>query len=234
MTKVLENSDMFREKYAKRAFDAVRLMKATAGGGAMASSVAGASAFAVGHAAAGASVWSLGTGLPWIGAFCAGKATAVGIAAGTAALSSMAVVGPALLVGGGVAYAIYRNRRKKTLHKGSGVSELAHAFARVAYLPMLALAIGVCQADPASTELVRDKVLKEMGSWGYSRSYAREMFDANLQGSPDEINSLYEQYVGQLKSGSTEGIGATPAELPANVVCGFAEEFRRGIEACIG
>lgn len=199
----------------------------------MAGSIVGVSALAVGHAAASASLWSLGAGLPWVGAICASKATAAGIIAATAAIGNAAIVGPALLVGSGVAYAIYRNRCKKTLHKGSGVNELAHAFARVAFLPMLAFAVGVCQADPACKDAVCDKVLKEMGAWGYAEAYAREWFEKSLQNSPKDISALYERYIGQLKSGSTEGIGATPAELPVDVVCGFADEFRVKLEECV-
>jgi len=230
--KVLNNSDKFRERYAKRTLNVRGLAKMFGGGGAVGSTVAGASAFAVGHAAAGASLWSLGTSLPWVGAFCAGKATAVGIAAGTAALGSAAVLGPALLVGGGVAYAIYRTNRA-TLHKGSSASELANAFARVACLPMMALAVSICQADPASTEAVRDYVIKELGDWGYAEAYVRDGFEEAMRHSPEDLDGHYEWSIRQLESGSTEGIGATPVELPVKAVRGFADEFRNNLEKCI-
>lgn len=232
--KVLNSAKAFREHYATRAPSVFSGAKALAAGGALATSVTGASAFAAGTAAAQASAWSTLVGWPLIGTIAAGKATAAGVAAGLAAAGSAAVLVPAVLLGGGAAYVIYRNRKKTTLQKTSGMERLADAFARVACLPMMACAVSVCAANPASVEAVRNYVQKEMGAWGYAESYVRAGFNEALRHSPDEINGQYDWAMRQLASGSTEGIGATLQELPLNAVKDFAEGFRKKFVGCIG
>ena len=232
--KVLNSAKAFREHYATRAPSVFSGAKALAAGGALATSMTGASALAAGTAAAQASVWSTFAGWPLIGTIAAEKATAAGVAAGLAAAGSAAVLVPAVLLGGGAAYAIYRNRKKKSLQKTSGMERLADAFARVACLPMLACAVSVCAANPASVDAVRNYVQKEMGAWGYAESYVRAGFDEALRHSPDEINGQYDWAMKQLAAGSAEGIGATPQELPHDAVKGFAEDFRKKFAGCIG
>ena len=118
--------------------------------------------------------------------------------------------------------------------KSSGMERLADAFARVACLPMMACAVSVCAANPASVDAVRNYVQKEMGAWGYAESYVRAGFDEALRHSPDEINGQYDWAMKQLAAGSAEGIGATPQELPHDAVKGFAEDFRKKFAGCIG
>ena len=232
--KVLNSAKAFREHYATLAPNVFAGAKALAAGGALATSVTGASAFAAGTAAAQASAWSTFVGWPLIGTIAAEKATAAGVAAGLAAAGSAAVLVPAVLLGGGAAYVIYRNRKKKSLQKTSGMERLADAFARVACLPMLACAVSVCAANPANVDAVRNYVQKEMGAWGYAESYVRAGFDEALRHSPEEINGQYDWAMRQLASGSTEGIGATPQELPLDAVKDFAEDFRKKFAGCIG
>ena len=232
--KVLNSAKAFREHYATRAPSVFSGAKALAAGGALATSVTGASAFAAGTAAAQASAWSTLVGWPLIGTIAAGKATAAGVAAGLAAAGSAAVLVPAVLLGGGAAYVIYRNRKKTALQKTSGMERLADAFARVACLPMMACAVSVCAANPANVDAVRNYVQKEMGAWGYAESYVRARFNEALRHSPDEINGQYDWAMRQLASGSTEGIGATLQELPLNAVKDFAEGFRKKFVGCIG
>lgn len=232
--RVLNSSEAFKSKYVARVGSFKEAVKAVGIGGAVASGVTGTSAIAVGTAAANASLWSLGAGLPWLGGFCAGKAAAVGTAAGVAALGSAAVLLPALTVGGGVVYLYYRNRKKSSMHKGSKIEELASAFARVACLPMMSLASSVCRSNPANVEPVRDYILKKMGAWGYAESFVRAEFEQAMKHTPAELNSQYEWAMRQLESGSTAGIGATPEELPANVVGRFAEEFREEFDSNLG
>lgn len=232
--KVLNSANAFREHYATRAPSVFCGAKALAAGGALATSVTGASAFAAGTAAAQASAWSTFVGWPLIGTIAAEKATAAGVAAGLAAAGSAAVLVPAVLLGGGAAYVIYRNRKKKSLQKTSGMEGLADAFARVACLPMLACAVSVCAANPANVDAVRNYVQKEMGAWGYAESYVRAGFDEALRYSPVEINGQYDWALRQLASGSTEGIGASPQELPLDAVRDFAEGFRKKFASCIG
>lgn len=223
--RVLNSSEAFKAKYVARVGSVADAMRAVSAGGAVASGATGASAIAAGAAAAKASVWSLGAGLPFIGELCAGKAAMVGTTAGVAALGSATVLLPALAVGGVVAYVCYRNRKKRSLHKGSRIEDVARAFAGVALLPMLALAVAECRKNSANLEPVRDYVLKEMGAWGYSESYVRSEFDKAMKCNPEELSSRYYDAIRQLESGSTEGIGATPAELPADVIRGFADKF---------
>lgn len=230
--RVLNSSEAFREHYAKKACNAFEVTKATLGGCTMASGAAGTAAWAVGASAAQASVWSTFAGWPLVGSFAAGKAAAVGWAAGMAALGSATVLLPATLLGLGVAYGIYRHRNKKTLQKGSGIEELADAFARVAFLPMLALAVAACRSNPENEEPVRDYVVRTMGAWGYAEPYSRARFDEALGFSPEQINGQYGWAERQLASGSTEGIGATPAELPIGAIRGFAEEFSSQFKRC--
>ena len=232
--KVLNSAKAFREHYATRAPSVFSGAKALAAGGALATSVTGASAIAAGTAAAQASAWSSFVGWPLIGTIAAEKATAAGVAAGLAAAGSAAVLVPAVLLGGGVAYVIYRNRKKMTLQKTSGMERLADAFARVACLPMMACAVSVCAANPANVDAVRNYVQKEMGAWGYAESYVRAGFEEALRHSPDEINGQYDWAMKQLASGSAEGIGATPQELPLDAVKDFAEGFRKKFASCIG
>lgn len=232
--KVLNSAKAFREHYATRAPSVFSSAKALAAGGALASSVTGASAFAAGTAAAQASAWSTFVGWPLIGTIAAEKATAAGVAAGLAAAGSAAVLVPAVLLGCGAAYVVYHNRRKTSLQKTSGIEGLADAFAHVACLPMMARAVSVCAANPANVDAVRNYVQKEMGAWGYAESYVRAGFEEALRHSPDEINGQYDWAMRQLASGSTEGIGATPQELPHNAVRDFAEDFRKGFATCIG
>ena len=232
--KVLNSAKAFREHYATRAPSVFCGAKALAAGGALATSVTGASAIAAGTAAAQASAWSSFVGWPLIGTIAAEKATAAGVAAGLAAAGSAAVLVPAVLLGGGVAYVVYRNRKKKSLQKTSGMERLADAFARVACLPMMACAVSVCAANPANVDAVRNYVQKEMGAWGYAESYVRAGFDEALRHSPDEINGQYDWTMRQLASGSMEGIGATPQELPHDAVKDFAEGFRKKFASCIG
>ena len=65
--KVLNSAKAFREHYATRAPSVFSGAKALAAGGALATSVTGASAFAAGTAAAQASAWSTFVGWPLIG-----------------------------------------------------------------------------------------------------------------------------------------------------------------------
>lgn len=232
--KVLNSKKAFLEHYATRVPRVLDLAKSVGGGGAVAGGVMGAGAVAAGTAAANASAWSMFAGWPLIGGFAAGKAAAVGTAAGIAALGSAAVLVPALVLGGGVAYAIYRNREATTIRKDSRIEDLANAFVRVACLPMMALAVSVCQANPANRGPVLAYVLKELGAWGYAESYVKAGFDEAMRHSADELNGHYEWAMSQLRAGTTKGIGATPAELPYRAVRGFADDFRKGFEFCIG
>lgn len=222
---VLSSPKAFLDKYVTRVPNVFSVAKSAMAG----TAVTGTSLAVAGTAAANASAWSLGSGLPLIGSFCAGKAAAAGVAAALGA----GVLLPALALGGGAAYYVYRKRGKRSFQKTSGVSHVAHAFARVACLPMMSLAVTVCNANPANRDAVRDYVVNKLGSWGYAESYARAGFDEAMKYSPEEINGQYEWAMRQLESGSTDGIGATPRELPADAVRGFAEDFRKGFEACI-
>ena len=224
--RVLSSSKSFCDHYAAYSADVASALKSVAAGGA----VTGTSLAVAGTAAANASAWSLGSGLPLIGGYCAGKA----VAAGVAAALSAGVLLPALAVGGGAAYYVYRKRGKRSLQKASGISQVAHAFARVACLPMMALAVSVCHANPANREPVLACIQKEMGAWGYAESYICAGFEEAMKYSPEAINGRYEWAMRQLESGSTEGIGATPRELPVDVVRNFAEDFRKKFDACIG
>jgi hypothetical protein len=232
--RVLNSSEVLKAKYVARVGSVADAMRAVSAGGAVASGVTGASAIAAGAAAAKASVWSIGVGLPLIGELCAGEAVMVGTTAGVAALGSATVVLPAIAIGGAVAYVCYRNRKKRSLHKGSRIEDVARAFAGVAFLPMLALAVAACRKNSANLEPVRDYVLKEMGAWGYSESYVRSEFDKAMKCTPEELNSRFDDAICQLESGSTEGIGATPAELPADVIRGFADKFSKDFGSNLG
>ena len=223
---VLSSPNAFREKYATRVPNVFSVAKSVAAGGA----VTGTTLAAAGTAAAHASIWSLGSSLPWVGSFCAGKAAAVGISAALGA----SVLLPALAIGGCAAYYVYRQRDKQSLQKMSGISAVAHAFARVACLPMIALAVSVCRTNPANRGAVCDYLVNDLGAWGYTEAYVRTGFEEALQYSPEAINGRYEWAIQQLASGSTEGIGATPQELPIDAVKEFAEDFRKKFEACIG
>ncbi len=226
---VLASSKTFKEKYSKRAFG----LGGVAAGLVTASGIAGTAATAASVAATQASAWTICASWPLIGSFCAGKAAAVGFAAGTAALGSAAVLAPAMIAGGGVAYVIYRNKKKRSLHKCTGIESLAHAFASVALLPMLGLAVSVCKSNPINTKEVTKYLIKELGAWGYSEAYVRNVFDNAMRLTPEEINRRYDQSMHLLASGSTEGIGTTPKELPYKEVRKFAEDFRKGFEACM-
>lgn len=232
--RILNSKKAFLAHYAKRVPNVYDMLGAVGKGSIVAGGAASASAFAVGTTVAHASLWSTFAGWPLIGTFAAGKATAAGIAAGLAAVGSPAVVVPAAVIGGGVAYACYRRRGKRTLRKTSGIEELADAFARVACLPMLALAVQLCTANPANIEPVREYLQKELCGWGYSEAYVRDGFDEALRHSAPELYGHYGWAMRQLGAGSTEGIGATPEELPVDAVRDFAEEFHKDLKFCIG
>ena len=232
--RVLNSTIAFRDHYASRVHNIWDITKSVAKGGIAASGVAGVSSLAAGTVAAQTSAWSAFAGWPLIGTFAAGKATAAGVAGGLAAAGSAAVIIPALAIGGVIAYGAYRKRKAHSLQRESGVSNLANAFARVACLPMMALAASVCHANPANVEPVRDFVLRELGSWGYAEEYVRNGFEEAMKYTSAEINGRYEWAINQLESGSTEGIGATPQELPAKAVREFAEDFEHKMKGCIG
>ena len=231
---VLNSEDAFLEHYSTHVPGIFSLLSSVGAGGAVGGGIVSAAAATAGTAAAQASMWSMFTWLPLVGTIAAGKAAAVGAAATVAAATSATVLVPAILLGGGAAYAIYRLTSKKSLQEGTGIEELANAFARVACLPMMALAVSVCKGAPGNTESVRAYLLKELGAWGYAESYVNAGFDEAIRYSADELNSQYEWAMGQLKSGTTEGIGATPEELPYKAVKSFADDFRKGFESCIG
>ena len=232
--KVLNSAKAFSEHYAARVGNFADWAKAAAAGGAMASGMVGTTALTTGAVAAQTSLWSAFAGWPVVGAFAAGKATEVGIATGLAVAGSATLIVPALLVGGGVAYLAYRNRKRKPCQKGSTVGDVANAFARVAWLPMMALAVSVCNTNPANVEPVRNYIHKELGAWGYAESYVQAGLDEAMKHTPDEINGYYDWAMRQLVSGSTEGIGATSEELPPEVVREFADKFKSDFELCIG
>lgn len=234
MKEILNSKKLFLQRYASRVPNIFDVVKTVAGGSAVAGGVVGSAAYAASVAATQASGWSLVSSWPVIGGFAAGKAAAAGTAAAIATASSVAVIAPAVLLGGGAAYMIYKKRKKATLRRDSEVEVLANAFARVACLPMMALAVSVCKGDPRNAEPVRTYLLKELGAWGYAESYVKAGFDEAMRYSADELNSQYEWAMGQLKSGTTEGIGATPEELPYKAIRGFADDFRKGFEFCIG
>ena len=232
--KVLYSTTAFREHYVSRVPDAWDTAKAAAKGGAAATSVIGVSSLAAGTVVAQTSLWSTFAGWPLIGAFAAGKATAAGLAAGIAVAGSAVVLPIALATGGVIAYNAYQNRKAHSLQRQSGISTIANAFARFACLPMMALALTVCRANPANVEPVRNFILRELGAWGYAEAYIRARFEEAMKYSPAEIDERYAWLMNQLEAGSTDEIGATPAELPPAVVRAFAEEFKRNLSNCIG
>ena len=232
--RVLNSAKAFSEHYATRAGNFSEWAKATAAGGFMASGMVGTTAVTTGVVAAQTSVWSAFAGWPVIGTFAAGKAAGAGVAAGLAAAGSATLIVPALIVGGGVAYLAYRNRKRKPCQRGSNVAEVANAFAHVAYLPMMARAVSICNTNPANVESVRNYVLKEMGAWGYAESYVQALFDETMKKTAAELNGHYDWAMRQLASGTTEGIGATPEELPHEAVREFADKFKSDFEFCIG
>jgi len=232
--KVLNSAKAFNEQYATRAGNFSERAKATAAGGLVASSMVGTTAVTTGVVAAQTSMWSAFAGWPVVGTLVAGKATGAGVAAGLAAAGSVTLIVPALLVGGGVAYLVYRNRKRKSYQRGSNVEEVANAFAHVACLPMMARAVSICNANPANIESVRNYVLKEMGAWGYAESYVQALFDETMKHTADELIGHYDWAMRQLASGTTEGIGATPEELPHEAVREFADKFKSDFELCIG
>lgn len=232
--KVLNSSKAFSEHYATRVGNFSDWAKATAAGGVMASGMVGTTAVTTGVVAAQTSMWSAFAGWPLVGAFAAEKATEAGIAAGLAVAGSATLIVPALLLGGGVAYLAYRNRKRKPCQRGSSVVGVANAFAHVAWLPMMALAVSICNANPANAEPVKDYVLREMGAWGYAEPYVQAWFEEAMKHTADELNGHYNWAMRQLVSGSTEGIGATPEELPPEVVREFADKFKSDFEFCIG
>ena len=231
---VLTSTTAFQNHYATRVPNVWDFAKSAAKGGIAASGMTGVSSLAVGTFVAQTSAWSTFAGWPLIGSFAAGKATAAGVAAGLAAAGSAAVIVPALAVGGGVAYVAYKKRKAHSLQCESRMSDLADAFARVASLPMMALAISMCHANPANVEPVGNFVLRELGAWGYAEEYIRDGFAEAMKYTPAEINGHYNWAMNQLEAGTTEGIGATPKELPARAVRDFAEEFKRKMELCVG
>jgi len=233
--KVLNSSKLFREHYATRAVNVFGIATALGAGSALSSGVVGTSAAVASTAAVNASAWSAFASWPLVGGLCAGKAAAVGAAAATAAATSAAVLVPAgLILGAGVACAFYFGRGRKTIQKGSRIDDLADAFAHVAFLPMLSRAVAFCKAHPSNTESVRNYFLKKMAEWGYAESYARAGFDEAMRHSAAEIDGQYKWAMRRLKAGTTEGIGATPAELPLDAVRGFADEFKKDFESCKG
>lgn len=232
--RILNSKKAFLEHYARRVPNVYDMLGAAGKGGIAAGCMVGASTLAVGTTAAQASIWSAFTWLPFCGSLAAGNATAAGLAAGVAAVGGAAVIVPAAVVGGCVAYACYRRRGKRTLRKTSGVEELADAFARVACLPMLALAVQICTGNPGNVGPVCEYLRKELCAWGYSEEYVRAGFDEAMKYTSDELNGQYELAMKTLKSGSTDGIGATTEELSPKYVSAFADEFRRDFEACIG
>lgn len=233
--KVLNSSKAFCEHYAEMKAGFMGAAMAAVGGSTAAGGVIATSATAAGAAAVQASAWSALAGWPLVGTFAAGKAAAVGAAASAAAASSAMVILPTLVLGGGVAYGVYRlSRRKRTLQGSTGIERLADKFAHIALLPMMAAVVSTCQANSAATDSVEAYVRKELGAWGYSEEYVQARLMEAFRQSPEEINGNYEWEIGKLKSGSAEDIGATPVELNPKVVCRFADEFRRGFESCLG
>ena len=99
---------------------------------------------------------------------------------------------------------------------------------------MMACAVSICNASPANVESVRNYILKEMGAWGYAESYVRALFDETMNKTAAELNGYYDWAMRQLASGTTEGIGATPEELPYEAVREFADKFKSDFEFCIG
>ena len=73
-----------------------------------------------------------------------------------------------------------------------------------------------------------------MGAWGYSESYVQALFDETMKHTAAELNGHYDWAMRQLTSGTTEGIGATPEELPYEAVREFADKFKSDFEFCIG
>jgi len=233
--RVLNSSEAFLKHYAASGVSPCRLMGAAGGGVVTGGGFIAGAGWLAGTAAANASAWSALASWPLIGSFAAGKAAAIGITAGVAAASSAAVLVPAAVIGGGVAYAVYRMRGKRSLQKGSRVEELANAFAHVAFLPTMALAVTVCKANPANTMSVRDYILKKAATWGYAESYIRANFDETLERfSAKDLNGQYKWAMAQLESGSAQGIGATVAELPPKAIKRFADAFKNDFESCIG
>lgn len=231
--RVLNSTTAFGEHYAVRREDFKERAVALGKGAAAMGGVAGTSALAVGAFAAQASAWSAFAGWPLIGGMAAGKATAAGVAAGLSALGGAPVLVPALAVGGVVAYMAYRGRARQPCQRGSSVEEVADAFARVAWLPMLAAAASLCIVDPACRDDVRNYVLREMGAWGYAESYVQAAFKEALATSPCALYARYGWLMDGLAAGRTDGTGATPGELPPDVVAQFADEFRTKLESCV-
>lgn len=226
---VLRSTKAFCEKYSKKSFK--DFVVAGGAGGAVTTVFVGTVSSAAASAAAAATPWAVATGWPLIGGLAASKVAAVSAAAASAAVGTAIL--PAVVVGGVVTCVMLKKRKKRAIQKESGVSDLADAFAHIAWLPMLARASEFCARCPRSREPILRYVQKTMGDWGYSEAYVRNQFDEALSESRDALDTRYDVYMGKLNAGKIDELGVSPQELPPTVVKQFADEFRNGFQSCI-
>ena len=229
---VLRSTETFRKQYVRRIPGLLDILKAGGTGTVTTWGIVSGASVLAAKAAAAATVWSSATGWPLIGGLATAKVAAVSAAAASAAASTVLL--PAVLVGGGVTYVMIEKRKKRAIQKGSSVSDLADAFAHVAWLPMLAQASELCVRSPQSREAMLRYVQKTMGDWGYSEAYVQSRFDEAMSESRDALVARYDTYMGKLKAGETDEFDVSPKELPSAAVGKFAAEFRDGFQACIG
>lgn len=229
--KILNSTESFKAHYAAQQETPLECVEALGKGMGVSGTLGGTYLLATGTAAANASLWSLGSGLPLVGGFCAGKATAAGLAAALGVAGGAAFLVPVLAGGAAVAYWAYRNRETEPLQGGSPVSAVARAFAQIAWLPLLAAAASRCAACPWQREGIRDWIQKTLCAWGYSEAYVRDVFDRAMASTPARLRADYARAMSRLRAGETAPFGVKPGELPHAVVGGFAAGFLEKFEA---
>ena len=231
--KVLRSTDAFRKMYVTSSIGTGDLVKAGGSGVATMTGLVGGFSLMAAKLAAVTTPWAVATGWPVVGGLAATKVAAISAAAASAAASAALL--PAALAGGGIACGIIavKKMKKRTIQKGSSVSDLADAFARVAWLPMFAQASELCARSPQSREAMLQYVQKTLGDWGYSESYVQNQFDEAMAEPRDALAARYDAYMGKLKAGEVDEFDVSPEELPAAAVGKFAVEFRDGFKSCL-
>lgn len=228
---VLCSTRAFSDKYARTAVDFLGGVKMFIGGIATSG---GAVATAVGTTTVvttTTSVFAPFTTWPFIGAFAAGKVAAAGAAAAAAA-TSIALL-PALALGAGASYLIYRGLKKKSLHKGSNIEDLADDVAHIAWLPMLSRASELCRENQTQKAATLAHVQNVMRDWGYAEAYTKRLFEDALESSASELDERFCSKMKALKDKQEGGFKVSLRELPRGFMQKLSEDFKSQFESCI-
>ncbi|MCQ2248395.1 MAG: hypothetical protein MJZ50_05220 [Treponema sp.] len=174
--RVLDNTNLFDQKYSKDSVLAGGTAGISIGGG------------------SGAAILGMSAHANTTAAISAASATTAAIA-GAGVASAMAALPLVLPIAVGtfvVSGLIISHKKKGKIQKNVGIEDLARSVAEYVFLPVCGVANSVISHNPSYINTAKETVERQMRNWGYSMEFISEFVKVNLlQSTEDQIISRY-------------------------------------------